>query len=375
MKDFIKQNKLAFASLALCLVLLFVSVAFLVRFYLDEDAERTEASEWTEGELPSSINIVDTSKAEYSYDEMRDDLLALQSEFGGLMSVRSAGLSHDGREIYYAVVGAPDASRQILINAGIHGREYLTPLLVMKQLEHILQYYNEASYNGVLYSALLRDCELYFVPMVNPDGIMISQEGLGAIRSEELRRGIEQIYASDCAEYSSYNNYGSIENYLKAWKANAVGVDINRNFAIDEWTEVSNTIGQPSSQKYKGAQACSEPETRAMVSLIESLDRLVGCISYHSQGEIIYWDSGQSGAVRDKTFFLKNALCRESGYTCQESFTSLDGTLDDWCLLNKKIPTVTVETGYGKCPLPISDFEEIWKKNYRGPLIAAEILR
>ena len=60
----------------------------------------------------------------------------------------------------------------------------------------------------------------YFVPMVNPDGAFISQ-------TKTADKNVLQIYARDRAAGYSDEPY---EQYLARWKANAAGVDLNRNF-------------------------------------------------------------------------------------------------------------------------------------------------
>ena len=54
------------------------------------------------------------------------------------------------------------------------------------------------------------------MPMVNPDGVTISQYGPKKIRNATLRKNLYKI-----AKGFSF----------KEWKANARGVDINRNYA------------------------------------------------------------------------------------------------------------------------------------------------
>ena len=169
------------------------------------EAEETRSKVFLEG------TVVDTSRAEYSYEQMKRDLFALQDAHSDLIRVASAGKTRDGREIYYADLGSPNAKKQIFVSAGIHGREYLTPMVLMKMTEYYLVNYHVEDGQGVAYADLSEDVLIRVVPMVNPDGIMISQEGLGSLRSTELQEAVRQIYASDCAKYESYRQYGSIE--------------------------------------------------------------------------------------------------------------------------------------------------------------------
>lgn len=312
----------------------------------------------------SGIHIVDTYEAEYSYSDMEEDIFLLAGKYPELFRFATAGRSCDGREIYYCIFGQEGAEKQIIVTAGIHGREYINPMLVMNQLEYYLENYYTGEYKGRDYSDIFASYNIIVIPMMNPDGIMLSQEGIESIRSEELREQIRSVYDSDCEKYSGYRNYGSLDNYLKYWKANARGVDLNRNYGIDYWQAMNTKINQPSSQRYKGASPASEPETQAVVALTESLSNPVCTISMHSQGQVIYWDCGQTGELRESTLSLAKTAHRLNRYMLQSEFTNPDATFDDWCVLNRGIPAINIETGTGTCPLPISQYEQIWNENY-----------
>ena len=316
------------------------------------------------GTVFSYGDVVDTSSADYTYEEMRADLYELEEAYPKLFRVSVGGSSADGREILYGDLGPVTAKRQIFVSAGIHGREYLTPLLAMKMTEYyLLNYYTEDE-NGVAFADLTVDCMIRVVPMVNPDGIAVSQKGIGAIRSEELRATITEAYENDF-RLVSYQAYGTMENYLRYWKANARGVDLNRNFDIDYWEDMKAGPSYLSSQKYKGELPASEPETAALVELLSALRNPVAVISFHSQGELLYWDCGQTGSLREKNRALAERIAEVNGYELQTTFENPDATFDDWCALEKGIPSVNIETGTGSCPLPIEQFETIWEQNYR----------
>lgn len=312
--------------------------------------------------LVNPHGIVDVSKREYSYGEMKEDLRLLAEIYPSRFSYRVFGQSVAGRDLYVATLGNPNAEKQILVSAGIHGREYLTPLLVMKQIEYYLAYYDTGDYNGFRYSALFDEYCLVIVPMTNPDGIMLAQEGLFSVSSVELRDRIRQIYAQDFA--AGYTKQQDVNEYLKIWKANANGVDLNRNFAA-RWDLTDTGMYRPSHKNYKGESAASEPETRAMVALTESLSRIEAVLCIHSQGEVLYWDCGQTGALRDETQIFTETLSIRDGYKVIYKQNN-DSSYSDWCALEKGLIAVTVETGKSDEPGPlgIEQFPKIWTDNY-----------
>ena len=81
---------------------------------------------------PSLLPVVDVHDALYTYEEMMDDIEELAVIYGDVLSVEISGESIDGRQIPQLVLGNPEASAKIFIQAGIHGREYMTSQLVMK---------------------------------------------------------------------------------------------------------------------------------------------------------------------------------------------------------------------------------------------------
>ncbi|MBQ9132017.1 MAG: peptidase [Clostridia bacterium] len=304
--------------------------------------------------------IVDCSKREYSYTEMEEDLRLLAEKHPTRFSYSAIGSSLDGREIYVGVLGNPNAEKQILVSAGIHGREYLTPLLVMMQLEFYLTYYDNGNYQGVPYATLFDQYCFYVVPMTNPDGIMISQQGISALRDPALRTIVEQVYRKDFAD--GMTSQTEIDSYLQYWKANAAGVDLNRNFDA-LWAEYKEGMGRPCHATYKGPTPNSEPETRAMIELTESLSNVMAVLCIHSQGEVLYWNCGQEGRLAEDTLAFTQAVSNRCGYTVKLEKNN-DASFSDWCALERDLIAVTVETGVGLCPLDYEKLIPIWQEHY-----------
>lgn len=302
------------------------------------------------------IDVVDTAKAEYTYDEMVEDLLILSERYGDKMSYKAIGTSLDGRNIYAVTLGNPEAKNQIIISAGIHAREYMTPMLVMAQLEHYLYYYDVKGEDGTSYAEALLDYAICILPMCNPDGITLSQMGLDGIRSESLRETILSIYELDQVKFELD---GTLDEYLSEWKANARGVDLNRNFDTDDFATYP-VMSRPCYLNYPGESPLSEPETAAMVSYVKSLSNPVFSVAMHSQGEVIYYNCGQSNI--DEARSLAESLSSWTGYKL-ETEVRHDSAFDDWCNKVMGIPSATVETGKVPCPLPISEFDKIWQDN------------
>lgn len=302
--------------------------------------------------------IVDISKEKYSYSELCDDLAALAQTYPARFSYESIGRTAAGREIWLCVMGNRNASRQVVVSASLHAREYLTTLLTMRQVEFCLANYAVGSYEEIPYRELFEDTCFYILPMCNPDGVMIAQEGLDSLPTEEMKAFVQNIFETEGRE----NGYKTLSVFLSQWKANARGVDLNRNYDA-LWEDYAKGPDHPESHQYKGASPESEAETQAIVKLINSLSNPVAVLCLHTQGEVVYWNCGQTGEIREQTRAFAELIGSRTEYELVNQRNN-DASLSDWAVLKKGIVSVTVEIGKGKYPMSVSQFPLIWIQNY-----------
>jgi g-D-glutamyl-meso-diaminopimelate peptidase len=292
----------------------------------------------------------------YSYDQMVADIQSLQNRYGSNISVQVIGKSQDGRDIYDIIVGNVNAPKHILLQGGIHAREYMTPLLMMKQVETALYYYDSGSYSERKLQDMFSQVALHFIPMSNPDGSTLAQSGLSGIRSDFLKQKIMSSYVRDVAEQRIS---GSFDDYLKIWKSNAAGVDLNHNFPAD-WESIVTSATDASYAGFKGTAPLSEPESQALASVADKYP-WVATISYHSMGNIIYWNA-QANRVKDASLNLAQSVAQVTGYRLDGSEGK--GGYKDWMQSrDNPVPGITIEVGSVSCPLPLSEFESVWQRN------------
>lgn len=306
----------------------------------------------TAGTTEISTTIVDVSDKKYSYSNMVTDIKKLTATYPEILKSEVVGKSVDDRDLYCLIFGNPDAEKQVFITAGIHAREYINPQVVMKMVERYCKCYDTNSYKGVKYSKLFDEICFYIMPMTNPDGIAISQFGPSAIDDVKLRAKVKSLPRN-----GKYSN----------WKANANGVDINRNFTYYKSTKPSVT--KPCSEKYPGKKAFNQPETRAIRDTLASLKNPVAIINYHSMGNVIYWGYNQTSMKKSCTA-LKNLFVDMTGYsTIFENAKAAESGIGDFCGYIKneyKVPYVTVENGSGSVPVDPAQFGTIYKRNKLG---------
>ena len=289
----------------------------------------------------------------YTYEEMEEDIRQLQARYPGLLRSEVTGTSADGRNLYMLTMGAENAPHHILVHAGIHAREYINPLLVMEQLEQCLDYYDRGQFLGMRYRDLFADTAVHIVPMVNPDGIAISQFGEAALRSPELVQMVRACYAYDVAAGRTKYPY---EVYLTRWKANARGVDLNKNIPFGFAVNVRAT--QPSYGGFCGLLPFSEPEAASLGAVTLRYQPSV-IINYHSMGEVAYWDTSESRYTEINRGFSAYMLSLVPYRRMGSSGAT--GSYLDWIYSgDTPVRSITFETGNVECPLPIGQYPKIW---------------
>lgn len=162
------------------------------------------------------LPLVETDNALYTYEMMVEDIEALAEQYSDRVSYQVIGMSLDGRNIYEIILGNADAENHIMMQAAIHGREYMTTQLLMKLVEYYAYYYDTGTFHGISYGELLSQTAIHIVPMSNPDGVTISQVGVSALNNTTYEDVVYECYERD-KDYLVYtedsNGYGSWADY------------------------------------------------------------------------------------------------------------------------------------------------------------------
>lgn len=294
--------------------------------------------------VPAEKDIVDTTNHIYTFAEMECDIVELVKKYPDYISCISMGGSYDARNIWQVIIGNPQAPKAIHIQAAIHGREWMNSWMLMKQIEEILKNWNTPIAEGVTLGTIFEQCAVYILPMVNPDGVTISEVGMEGIVNPALRMN---LYLMEGVSTPS------------RWKANAAGVDLNRNFSVG-WGNTVN-VHAPASQCYNGIAPFTEPEVLAVVNSFQQRKFDIA-ISYHSMEGAIYWNVGQQGELLNKTAELAIMVSQMTGYPLGEP-SKVHGLDYNWTIMDQNTPTVLIETGTVPCPLPYSQWQEVWDRN------------
>jgi len=290
--------------------------------------------------IPEShfTRIVDP-RAEYGHAELAADILALEQAYP-FWRTQTIGSSVLGKPITAFKLG--EGPRKLHVNAAMHANEWITTPLLMTFAEDIaVAYASGDKLGGYNIRALLKQMSVWFVPLVNPDGVELVQEG--------LRPG-----------HPMYNelldwNCGS-ERFVR-WKSNARGIDLNDQFpAFWEEEVVRRAAVGPCRRDFPGDQPLSEPEAQALADFTreEQFDMVV---ALHTQGQEIYWN--YRGYEPPEAESIAHRLGRAGGYK-PVKLKGSDAGYKDWFIYEFRRPGFTVEVGYGVNPLPLSDFQDLY---------------
>ncbi len=297
--------------------------------------------------VPFGFALVSTD-IEYTYYYLSLLINGLRVRFP-FCTYRSIGKTRQGKDIFCIDVGSGE--KQLMYNATHHANEWITTPLLLKFFE---EYATAIVRGDFIYAKdaflLYRKTRLSLIPMLDADGVDI----VNGVATEEALALSQKIAAA----------FPEIP-YPSGWKANGIGVDLNLNYPA-QWErarEIKFAQGytRPAPRDYVGPTPLSEPEAQAMVDFTQSNDFLL-TISYHSQGSVIYWRFDDYMPPRALEF--GEAFSQASGYPLETTpLVSGAAGYKDWFIQTYNRPGYTVEVGIGESPLPLSQFDEIYKNN------------
>ena len=292
-----------------------------------------------EGYFSDLLSVVKPTET-YSYEQMLLDLQTLAARHPNTVTLDSIGTSELSREIPVLRIGSADAAHHVLLQGAIHGREHMTAWLLMALADFWLER-GIGDYGDICY---------HILPMTNPDGVTIAQSG--SLTEEQAR-----MYFREQAQGITTDTF---EQYVQYWKANAFGVDLNRNFSTG-WESLSGRT-EASSQLYPGEAPFCAAETAALrdYTLAYPFDVT---ISYHAAGSFIYYEYGEKEPVNAHSQDLATAVSAVTGYPLKPS-TGVDaGGYKDWAIDALEIPSLTVEIGCDRAPLLFREIYSIFARN------------
>lgn len=299
--------------------------------------------------VPYRFNLVPTD-VPYSHILVQYIIYGLKARYP-FVEVGSAGSSVMGRPIYYLKTG--NGEKEVFYNASHHANEWITTPLLLAFLEnYCYAYVNNKTIYNISADTLFETASLYAVPLVNPDGVDLVT---GALMPDN-------DYYKEAQSISE--SYPQIP-FPNGWKANISGTDLNLNYPAywENAKEIKYARGftSPAPRDFVGESPLSAVESNSIYNFTKKHNfRLT--LSYHTQGEVIYWKFLDFNPEGSYEIALK--FGNSSGYTVEETpMASGYAGYKDWFILEYNLPGYTIEAGSGINPLPLNQFNKIYRDN------------
>ncbi len=265
-----------------------------------------------------------------NYTEFLDELDEMHNLYPNLISAKSPISSYvtaENRPIYWVKISENPAieevEQEILYTAIHHAREPGS----LQQLVFYMWYLLENYSTNAEIQALVNNSQIFFVPVINPDGYVYNQTtdpaGGGMWRKNRRDNG-EGIY----------------------------GVDNNRNYSY-HWGETGASTNS-SHDTYCGPSAFSEPENLAVKWLVENHNFKIA-VNAHTYGNLLLfpfgWQSEEYTPDHDTFLEITDVMVADNGFANQisSSIYPASGDSDDWMYVatenHDKIFAMTPEIG------------------------------
>ncbi|MEO0098642.1 MAG: M14 family zinc carboxypeptidase [candidate division WOR-3 bacterium] len=193
----------------------------------------------------------------FTYWEMIDTLNRMKANYPAICSIMNIGNSHQGRPLWTLKISdnpqVDELEPAVYFNGATHAREPGATHCCIDFASWLLMNYGRDS----LVTWLVNNREIYFTPVMNPDGYVYNSDSGGSTANWRKNRRIIQ---------SPY-----------------VGVDLNRNYGYKWAYDNSGSSGSPSSETYRGPARFSEPETQVARDFMLT-QKIRTQLDYHTYG-------------------------------------------------------------------------------------------
>nr|WP_312576580.1 M14 family zinc carboxypeptidase [Sedimentibacter sp.] len=276
--------------------------------------------------------IVDTSNT-YYLNNIYSDVDKLCDRYSNILRKEIIGKSVEGRDIIALKLGSSDRVKpSLLLTGGIHAREDFSVMLCMKMIDYYCCHYSEEKcFDNYNVPDIIDSVDICFIPVANPDGLNIVHNGLNSSLNYENLKDMK-IWGED-------HIY---------WKANANGVDLNKNFDDGNWDIRLCVPGTdvPCSDRFKGFSPNSEPEVKALINYCNK-NNFSMMVSYHCSGNCTFWaDSGTHDMFKGLDEKIMDELNKK--YIYRKTKISMDPAVygcgfENWFRARKRRPAFCIE--------------------------------
>ncbi len=250
----------------------------------------------------------------YTLDEVMNELDSMAILYPDLISPRASisndTLTHEGRKLWWVRISdnpnTHENEPEVLYTGVHHAREPMSVQQMIWYMWYLLENYNT---NADIHS-LINNTEMYFVPVVNPDGY----------------------------EYNHTTNPNGGGMWRKNRRDNGdgtVGVDPNRNYGFEWGYDNNGSSPYTGDETYRGPAPFSEPCIKNMRDFSNNHEFKLA-LNYHSYSNLLLYPWGYTSNVtpdNDILHAFATLMTQENNYTFGPSSTTIyptNGDANDW---------------------------------------------
>lgn len=223
-----------------------------------DDLETVMHEEKKPAGLKASSSVSGFDYSEYhGFDETDKWMDSLVAKYPDICEIVEVGKSYEGRMVRgIKITGNKKGvdKKAFWMDGGIHAREWITVATVTYMLGHTLEGYGiDDEITGIVDSL-----NLYYVPILNPDGYEYTRNG-----DRMWRKTMKP-------------NAGQSDR--------CKGTDPNRNWDW-HWNEAGSS-SDPCSESYSGSAPADQPEVKNVMNYLKTGDNFLGYINFHSYSQL-----------------------------------------------------------------------------------------
>ncbi len=166
---------------------------------------------------------------------------------------------------------------EILYTGLHHARELISVSQTIYYMWYLLENYEK----DPMIKQILDHTELYFVPIVNPDGLNYNIAGYDPV---------EDVFTRNHRKNMRDNDQNGV------FDPEIDGVDLNRNYGHEWGYDDEGSSSFEGSDTYRGPAPFSEPETQAVKFMCDNHDFQLA-LNYHSYGNLLVYPWGYNDTV------------------------------------------------------------------------------
>ncbi|MBK9983499.1 MAG: immune inhibitor A [Saprospiraceae bacterium] len=275
----------------------------------------------------------------FSMSDVLDNLDIMQYYYPNLISVRKPignFKTWGNNSIFWVKISdnpeIDENEPQILYTGLTHARELISISENIYYMWYLLENYDK----DPVVKQIVDHTELYFVPVVNPDGLNYNIAGYDQA---------QDIFTRNLRKNMRDNDGDGVFN------PEFDGVDLNRNFGYRWGYDNEGSSNNEGSPTYRGPSAFSEPETKAIQYFCNTHDFKIA-LNYHSYGNLLVtpWGYEDLNTI-DSTIFdhYGELLTQQNKFVYGRGLQTVgyvsNGDSDDWMYGELGMYSMTPELG------------------------------